>query len=205
MSSSPTRLIRSILIHSALVRVLRLILPVFTGLILLLVFIWPNVKKIKEPPPHYNKHKRANLVINPRMVSTDDKGKAYSIQAKSAEQTGKIRAHLNEPQGNFTLEDGTKVHVKAKLGDFEKNKDALSLSGSVSLESETGYRLNAPSAVINLKTKTAETFEPVHGQGPQGTIRSEGGVKIEPNGVIKFKGKTQLVIHSQGDQNGHLD
>jgi len=187
----------SVYLHSTLVRVLRYIVPAFIVVFLITVVLWPNFKLSTLYPQVQQAIRQANLVINPRISSVDDQGKPYQIQARSAQRMNELQATLDLPQGQFMMDDGTQLEVSANLGDLKKEEDALKLSGTVNLKSDSGYELNAPSATVDLKSKTAESYDPVSGKGPRGEIESKEGVKISSDGKIVFKGKTRLVINSK--------
>lgn len=194
---TPAKHLNSFHAHSKCVKLLRIILPIFIIVFLVSVVLWPHLAKTLMVSPLERIIRKTNLIINPRIASTDENGKPYSIKAKSAEQIDEMSAALNNPSGKFVLEDGTKVEVSATNGDLKKREEALNLSGSVDLKSENGYALKAPSAVVDLKAKTTETFEPVYGKGPQGEIEADKGVKISSDGSIHFKGKTKLTIQQK--------
>lgn len=190
-------MVRTPYIHSIIVRLLRWVVPLIVLALLGGIVLWPNFKLSTLYPKIKHVMHKTNLVINPRISSIDDQGKPYQIQAKSAQQLGDLQATLDNPKGNFVMEDGTELAVSASIGDLKKHKEELGLSGSVDLKSNSGYELKAPSATVDLKTKTAESSEAVYGKGPQGEIHSDQGVKITSDGQITFKGKTKLLINPE--------
>lgn len=178
------------------VRLLRMIAPIAIICMILYVVSWSYFKKIPYLQVIENKIKQSNMLINLKLISTDEQGKPLRINARTAQDLGQGKAILNAPSSDFTTEDGTNMHLSANSGNLDKGNNSLTLEGSVDLKTKTGYELKAPSAVMNLKDHSTESFEPVYGKGLRGDIQSKDGIKITSDGDIFFKGNTTLTINA---------
>lgn len=185
---------------SRLVKLLRIVGPIAIVGTILYIISWSYFTKIPYLHVIEDKLKKSNMLVNLKLISTDDQGKPVRISAQTAQDLGQGKAILNAPSSDFTTEDGTNMHLSANLGNLDKDNNSLTLEGSVDLKTKTGYELKAPSAVMNLKDHSTESFEPVYGKGLRGEIQSKDGIKITSDGDIFFKGNTTLTINASDEE-----
>jgi Uncharacterized protein conserved in bacteria len=194
--------------HTMRVRKLRRILPFFALLSVAVVLLWSNIahlfeKKIDGLPEAVNQLTLHNEVANLRMVSTDDKGNPFKIQAQSATQSGTAQANFSHPVGEFLLASGQTVSLTADQGMMNQGDHQVTYSGHVVLKTDDGYQMETECAVMNLKEQKAEGQVPIQGFGPQGKIYAQAGFCLEKkSSLLTFKGPTRLIIDQSDKAKG---
>ncbi|HVC59567.1 MAG TPA: LPS export ABC transporter periplasmic protein LptC [Acetobacteraceae bacterium] len=140
-------------------------------------------------------------LIDARYHGIDEKGRPYTLTAATARQDGPERVSLTAPKGDITLQDGTWLMLQAKQGVFMQHGDQLDLSHHVTLYRDDGTTLVTASASIDMKNGAAAGADPVHAEGPFGTLDAQGGFTLLDKGSnIQFAGPARLVLNgaSQG-------
>jgi LPS export ABC transporter protein LptC len=162
-----------------------------------LILLWPQVSDFLESSssqmaimPEISVE---NTLINPRMHSTDDKGRPFTIQAKSATQPQTEAAFLEAPQSSMMLEDEKKINITADKGFFDEKNKILNYQDHVKLESNQ-YVLETDAAQLYFNEQRAKGVHPVSGEGPLGRIRSQGFEVRKDEGTIHFTGKSKLIL-----------
>ena len=85
---------------------------------------------------------------------------------------------------------------------FNRDAKRLNLEGAVNLFHDSGYEFRTSKLNVDLESGTAVSKVPVQGQGPFGTLKSEGFRIIDRAQTIFFTGKTKMIIYpgAQGPQ-----
>ncbi len=73
----------------------------------------------------------------------------------------------------------------------------LELNGDVTLFHDQGFELRTETARFDLEAGTARGTESVEGQGPFGTLVSEGFRVLDRGERILFTGRSRAVIHPE--------
>ena len=134
-------------------------------------------------------------MIDARYHGIDEKGRPYTLTAATAQQDGPERVNLTIPKGDITLEDGTWLMLQAKQGVFMQHINQLDLSHDVTLYRDDGTTLVTASASIDLKNGAAAGAEPVHAEGPFGTLDAQGFTLVDKGANIQFAGPAHLVLN----------
>jgi lipopolysaccharide export system protein LptC len=134
---------------------------------------------------------------NPQFTGSDVQGRNFNLTARTAHQqtSESPMLDLDQPKGDMTLSSGNWVSLTADTGKFEQKLRQLDVSGNVLLFHDKGFQVTTEEAHIDLKAGTAYGDKPVHSQGPDGVIDSEG-FRVSGYGErIEFTGKTNVVLH----------
>lgn len=190
------------LAYSRFVSLMKFLLPFVALLLIALVVAWPHInagnlgfrlgvtvlKLAGSEDPS---------MINPRYVGTDSDNQPFSITADLARNitAAGAKVTLVMPKADITLEDGTWLVLTANDGIFSRAEKKLNLTGSVNLYHDSGYEFRTDRAAIDLAAGTAESNDPVHGQGPFGQLQSSGFRMVNKGKVIYFLGKSKLTLH----------
>ena len=194
--------------HTSRVRKLRRILPCVALLSVAVVLLWSTIahffeKKIDGLPDDMNQLTLHNEVANLRMVSTDEKGNPFKIQAQSATQRGGAQASFTHPTGEFLLSSGQTVSLTADRGTMNQENNQVTYSGHVVLKTDDGYQIETECAVMNIKEQKAEGQAPIQGFGPPGKVFAKTGFCLEKKtNLLTFKGPTQLIIDQSNNRKG---
>lgn len=189
--------------YSRFVRVMKLLLPVFALMLLLVIVLWPQIK-----PKDINSSARVTSLglddtdgvnmINPRYVGIDTNNRPFSITADLArtltDQNDIIE--LEMPKVDLELENNTGLILTANTGNYYQKEKRLDLKGSVSLFHDTGYEIHTEQAFLDLTTNIAFTDQYVRGQGPFGELTADDGFELRNEShTIFLKGKSYVQIY----------
>lgn len=188
--------------YSRFVRLMKYALPVVAGVVVVLLFIWPELKT--EPERFRIGLSDINIetssgqrVLNARFTGVDGENRPFSVTAASAvqEQDRQGRVDLSSPKADLTLQNASWVAITSPEGVFWRDKEVLDLSGGVELYHDEGYEFRTELARIDFPAGTASGDRPVNGQGPFGTIDAEGFRLIDSGDRILFTGKARMVLY----------
>ncbi|MCC7271292.1 MAG: LPS export ABC transporter periplasmic protein LptC [Alphaproteobacteria bacterium] len=187
--------------YSRLVSLLRYLLPILAVGLLALVAVWPQIQRGVEGM------RLQTLQLDPNEVSTlrmsnaryqglDERNRPYLLTADAAIQNPKDKNFLalEGPKADMTLESGAWVTISAASGVYDNAHKALDLMGTVRVFHDNGHTFETEIARVDLATGQIEGDDPVHGQGPSGTIDAEGFRVLKKGETIQFKGKSRLVV-----------
>jgi lipopolysaccharide export system protein LptC len=173
------------------------VLPAIALFLLSAMALWPEVERLetgaraKLTTLAGDVSGRVNLA---QYHSVDAQGRPYTLTATIAQQDGPERVNLTEPKGDMTLQNGTWIMVKAKQGVFMQHSNLLDLSHEVTLYRDDGTTLVTPSASLDLTRGAAAGAEPVHAEGPFGTLEAQGFTATDKGTSIEFAGPAKLVL-----------
>ena len=188
--------------YSAVVRFLRIILPVVALALVALVAAWPYLQKeniaftIGFVTSELGGDQQP-VMVNPRYTGTDSEDRPYSITADLAHNLVQdtARVDLDNPKADMTMDDGTWLVITADKGVYAREEELLDLSGAVNLFQDEGYELRTEAVRIDLDAGTAESTTATEGQGPFGTLNAEGFRVLDLGKTILFTGKSSLVLY----------
>ncbi len=178
----------------------KFLLPALALVLLASIAVWPEFDRAKEQAllaiRHVSNEIEAAQLIDARYHGIDEKGRPYTLTAATARQAGPERVNLTTPKGDMTLQDGTWLMLQARQGVFMQHDNQLDLSHDVTLYRDDGTTLVTASASIDLKNGAAAGAEPVHAEGPFGTLDAQGGFTLVDKGAtIQFAGPAHLVLN----------
>ena len=188
--------------YSVFVGFMKILLPALAAGLILLVVVWPQLRQQEEgigsSVGKLTPDQAQNLsMLNPRFDGVDEKNQPYRVTAEAATQISP-ESHLIDlalPKADITLKDGTWLALTAESGRYDRDGETLNLQGEVNLFHDNGFELRTESVRIDLSNGTAQGSQPVEGQGPSGTLQSEGLEILERGNHIIFTGRTRLVMY----------
>jgi lipopolysaccharide export system protein LptC len=174
-------------------------LPAVALLLLSTIALWPEVERIETGArtrlAHLAGDVTAARVNIAQYHSVDAQGRPYTLTASVAQQDGPERINLTDPKGDMTLQNGAWIMVKAKQGVFIQHSNLLDLSHEVTLYRDDGTTLVTASASLDLNRGGAAGAEPVHAEGPFGTLEAQGFTATDKGTSIEFTGPATLVLN----------
>ena len=190
--------------YSLFVGLMKYLLPALATGLLLLVVVWPQLKldgsRFRVKVSDIGLDRADNLtMLNARFEGVDSKNQPYTLTADQATQLGENRdlIRLDLPKGDIALANGNWLALDAKEGHYDREAEVLDLTGQVTLVHDRGFEIRTESVKLDLKAGTAEGFEPVHGQGPAGTLDAEGFRVVERGDTIIFTGRSRMVLQPE--------
>jgi lipopolysaccharide export system protein LptC len=178
----------------------KLLLPALALALLASIALWPEFDRAKQQALLALRQVGAEIegaqLIEARYHGTDERGRPYTLTAATAQRAGPERVNLTIPKGDITLQDGTWLMLQAKQGVFIQHSNQLDLSHDVTLYRDDGTTLVTESASIDMKNGAAAGAEPVHAEGPFGTLDAQGGFTLLDKGsTIQFAGPAHLMLN----------
>jgi lipopolysaccharide export system protein LptC len=174
------------------------LLPAMALVLLSAIAMWPEMHRIETSARSATQP--ASEVTGGRLTdahyhSVDQHERPYTLSASIAQQDGPDRVNLTAPKGDITLEGGSWVMVKAKQGVFLQHSKQLDLSNQVTLYRDDGTILVTASASIDLDQGAGAGSDPVHAEGPFGTLEAQGFTLTDKGAAIDFTGPAKLVLN----------
>ena len=181
---------------------MKFLLPGGAAVLLAMIFIWPSLsntaKDISGSIAHTLKPNdvRNLQMVSPQYVGVDNKNRPYRLTAKLAtqEKPNADRIKLDSPKGNVTLENGARIALAARSGDYSQKLRRIILNGDVNIFHDDGYTFRTEKAEIDLESGSAHGNQPVRASGPKGTLASQGFKILDKGNLVIFTGKTRIVL-----------
>ncbi|MGA3402285.1 MAG: LPS export ABC transporter periplasmic protein LptC [Acetobacteraceae bacterium] len=179
----------------------KFLLPALALALLASIALWPEFDRAKDEARLAFRRVSSEIegaqLIDARYHGTDERGRPYTLTAATAQKAGPERVNLTTPKGDITLQDGTWLMLQAKQGVFIQHSNQLDLSHDVTLYRDDGTTLVTASASIDMKNGAAAGAEPVHAEGPFGTLDAQGGFTLLDKGAtIQFAGPAHLLLNA---------
>lgn len=181
---------------------LKYMLLTATAVLFIALFFWPKIDSWIHPEtaPTIQKNEGkialSNTLTDPKMHGSDDKGRPYTMTAKTAHQVTEDEAILDHPSSELNLDDGAKLSLRAEMGTYRAKDKKIHYENNVVFASpDKGFQFTTPKASIDLGQGIADGHEPIVGVTQNGTIHAQKGFRIEDKGNrLIFKGPTQLIL-----------
>lgn len=138
-------------------------------------------------------------MLNPQFRGFDGNDQPFTVTADYAVQREGGAVQLVNLAADMTLQGGKWVSLKAKDGLLQMKEKKMTASGEVNVFYDDGYELNTQQLNVDMNTKTISSSQPVHGQGPIGTIEASGFEAFHESKAIRFTGPVKLTIFT-GDK-----
>ena len=188
--------------RSRFVATLKYILPGLATLLLVAVVAWPEFSSDKDrfriPQAVGPIGTSRPQVLNARVLGVDSKSQPFQITADTSalkKEEGREFYLLEQPKADIVLKDGSWVALTATDGEYEEDTKSLYLIGNVNVFHDAGHEFSTPKARFNLGDQSAYGDDPVQGQGPLGTLQSEGFRIFDGGDRVLFTGKAEMFVY----------
>ncbi len=187
--------------YSRFVQLTKLLLPLIAVILVVMIVIWPHLRadskrfSIGFSNIELSEAKDPSM-INARYIGTDNDNQPFSVTADIAKKTDDVTQSilLELPKADITLNDGSWLVLTSQTGVYDRPTQYLELEGAVNLFHDSGYEMHTDAAGVDLSNGSAQGHTPVQGQGPFGSIESEGFRLIDKGKTIIFTGKTKAKL-----------
>lgn len=134
---------------------------------------------------------------NPRLSGTDNDGQPFVISASRAmpESNGSERVKLQEVIADFSLRDGTAIHVTAGTGLIDTKTRLLQMSGGIHLVSQNGYDATTRSAIADLRTGRIHGESGINANGAFGRITAQRFAMDRSSKQLHFWGNIRMLVN----------
>tara|TARA_B100000989_G_C19515210_1_gene461249 strand:- start:127 stop:618 length:492 start_codon:yes stop_codon:yes gene_type:complete len=136
------------------------------------------------------------IVISPKFIGLDKNKKPFTIKAERAKKDSNNENlyKLEMPSGEIINNNGKKIFVKSKYGNFDQQSQKIFLYENVRLNNLDGLSFKTQSANIDLNTNNIYGDKEIIGINNKGNIKSKGFSITEEGNKIIFTGNTNLMI-----------
>jgi len=189
--------------YSAFVGFMKLALPAIGLGLILLIFIWPQLRDEGRVAIESLEVTEQDLtdrkMLNPRYESYDSDDRPYTITAQEASQN---RANdklidLASPKAKVQMESGQWVDVEAPEGVFNEATEVMRLRGGVALHHEDGITLETEAVSVLVRKGRAVSKNPVTGTAPDGELEGEGFRLVDEGRIIFLDGQSRVVLYER--------
>jgi lipopolysaccharide export system protein LptC len=187
--------------YSRFVTMAKRLLPLLALGLLILVALWPRLDiglghlgafaKIDPRQAHDLR------MLHARYTGVDRDNRPFIVTADAAEQ---LSTDINDmiglegPKADVTSAQGSWYEVNSYTGTYQPQTRMLNMFGNVSLFGDRGDEFHSDSAKIDLGHSTAQSDDPVTGQGPFGHVTAAGFRVLDRGATIIFTGHTELEL-----------
>jgi lipopolysaccharide export system protein LptC len=194
------RLLRKWRRHSAVIAVLRKVLPALCLLILATIGAWAALNVINGRSEGAKVASDANIRMD-RLVlqGRTERGQPYLVTSDSAVRDNVDSSKLTLVKPVLTLDSGgpTWTIVKADSGIYRQDTGILDLHGAVNLDDYKGNHLATEHAVVDTKKNNVDGDTPISGHGPLGSINASSYSLRDGGAYLLFKGRVKSRIYPQ--------
>ena len=185
--------------HTAIVRKMRLILPILALGVVVILMTWQDRNAPVTAVPREQVSPQTisqNELINPKFQSEDTHNQPYTITADKATQNAEDMntVLLQKPVADMTLKSGGWVSLKADNGSYKQEEGNLNVDGQVEIHHDSGYELHTDKMSIDVKGQVITSNTPVTGHGPSADISATGMNANGANDTIIFTGPAKLTL-----------
>ncbi len=177
----------------------KFLLPVVALTLLTAVAIWPEIDRAADRGRVAMRTVGATVggarLSQAHYNGVDQRGRPFTVTATTAIQRADERIDLSIPNADMTLENGTWINVKSKLGVYARATDQLDLSGDVVLYRDDGTTMTTATATVELKAGAASGADPTHVEGPFGNLDAAGFTTIDKGAAIQFWGPVRVELN----------
>lgn len=166
-----------------------------------MIVFWPSIKDYFDQPSSIDYKKAVvrqetkTTAKDIRFYGADRSNQPYTLIADGGDESVSGIVFLTKPQLTLNLKSGNIATLTATEGDYDKNKDLVTLRGEVIVTHSLGYQFVTSLAWIDLTQSVSYGDKPVHGDGPNGFIDSQNGFRLSDNGEkVIFLGRPELIL-----------
>jgi len=200
---------RAALRHSRFVRFLRIGIPAFVVvgvlMIVLSVYVLDPLRQLAKLPTMSRLTVSGTSITmqQPRMAGYTQDRRPYVVTALAATQdvTKPDIATLQDLRATLEFKDAGKVELTARTGLFESKLDRLTLQDDI-LVNSPNYQAKLSEAVVNVRTNHMVSEHPVEVIMRQGTINANRLEVTNSGEVIRFEGGVTMVLVPENDRSG---
>lgn len=190
-------------LHSRLVGLLKIVLPLIALMILSTLFLFPRPIDPEDAIP-YAEVDVAERVREPRMTlpgyagMTEDGSELVLTADEARPGQGSTGPSASGLAGTLTLPGGKAVSLTATQALLRQEDRRIVLDGGIVVATSDGYRIRTPGLLADLDRTGLESTAGVEAEGPPGTLTA-GAMRISETApgsgqyVLVFNGGVRLI------------
>jgi lipopolysaccharide export system protein LptC len=186
--------------HSALIHVLRRVLPLFCVAMLLALGGWAVLNTLFWRLGAAQQSGALVIrMLKPNFQGRDEKGQPYLLSAASALRDDKDTALITMEWPVFTLGSGPadETRVRARHGVYREDTRILDLTGDVHLDDAQGNHFVTEHAVVDTNKNNVDGEQHIDGFGPLGRIAASSYAVRNGGAYVYFTGQVKARIQGR--------
>lgn len=170
---------RRVDLHSQLVGILKIGLPLLAVALLATLFVLPGGDRqgagLIFTEADLESLGQGLRVTEPVLTGSTQEDDPFRFTADVVipDAAPPTRADIEDLQGEISFLGGQKFTLTAPVADVDLGTQVMNLSGRVTVTSSDGYRISADRVRVDLLAGTLEAEGDIDGSGPMGTIAAE--------------------------------
>ena len=177
----------------------KFMLPAAAVLLLSLIALWPELDLATDSARIMLRGLSATVdgarLADAHYNGVDEHGRPYTVTAATAIQRDADRIDLTVPNADMTMENGTWINVKSKLGVYMRKDQQLDLSQDVVMYRDDGTTMTTATASVAIKDGAASSASPTHVEGPFGTLDATGFTTVDKGAAMQFWGPVRVEMN----------
>jgi lipopolysaccharide export system protein LptC len=187
--------------HSALIAVLRKLLPALVLAIIITLGAWAAMSTLLWRQDTKVRSNADIRMVNLAFQGRTEAGKPYLVTSVSAvrDSVDTHKLTLEKPVLNLGIGTPEWTKVTAAHGVYHEDTRMLDLTGQVTLDDYRGNHFVTEHALVDTKMDNVKGETPISGHGPLGSIQSSSYSLENGGAVVTFTGrvKTRIEQHKQ--------
>jgi lipopolysaccharide export system protein LptC len=182
--------------HSALIAILRKLLPALCLAIIVALGAWSAMSTLLWRTDTKVRSNAEIRMLNPNFQGSTEAGKPFLISAASAVRDNADSAKVTLDRPVLTLGIGTPewTKVTAAVGVYREDTRLLDLRGQVTLDDFKGNHLKTEHALVDTTKNNVDGETPISGRGPLGSIDASSYSLRDGGAYLLFQGRVKSVI-----------
>lgn len=170
---------RKVDLHSQLVGILKIGLPLLAVALLASLFVLPGEERrgtgLIFTEADLESLGQGLRVTEPVLTGStrEDDPFRFTAEVVVPDAAPPTRADIEELEGEIRFIGGQRFTLAAPVADVDLETQVMNLSGRVTVTSSDGYRVSADAVTVDLLAGTLEAEGNIDGSGPMGAIAAE--------------------------------
>ena len=188
--------------YSVFVRIMKGALPLTALGLAIIVLVY-----VLQPPPsrlQMSFRRVPNLANDlsmdkPRLSGTDNDGQPFVISASRATPISGSpnRIRLMDIVADFSLRDGTGIHVTAGSGVVDTTTRVLQMADGIHMTAQNGYEASAQSAMADLRAGNIHGEKGISADGSLGRVTAQRFAMNRATKQMRFSGNVRMILNPE--------
>ena len=184
------------LLHTKIVRISRILLPIIGGVLVLALVILPSLKK-EDYYKTVEKNTTVSTMENTKFFGVDKNNNEFSIVSDQAlrDSPDSDVVTLINPVAEITLKNNKWLAIKAEKGRYDRVKFLLDLKGAVNLFYDDGYIFDTQDVIVNLKENLIYSEKNIIGHGVKMDMTANSFKMDQNTQVLVLQGPANIKFY----------
>jgi lipopolysaccharide export system protein LptC len=190
--------------HSALIAILRRLLPALCLAIIVALGAWSAMSTLLWRTDTKVRSNANIRMLNPSFQGRTEAGRPFLITAASAvrDNADSSKVTLDRPVLNLGIGTPEWTKVAATNGVYREDTRMLDLRGHVTLDDHKGNHLATEHAVVDTTKNNVDGDTHISGHGPLGSIEASSYSLRDGGAYLLFQGRVKSVIEQHPQSTG---